>query len=213
MINEILLGTENPSKLTFFQPYFDPSGVRVITPQQAGCTCSCPEDARTPEGNAIQKALAWHKASGMPVFTQDSGLVLLDLPEDHTDQPGTHVRRPQGVSLNDDDMLAYYVALVRRHGGRLRAAWQDAVCLCLDDETCLTLVKPRDMLEADAFLLVDAPIAARHQGWPLDSMSINIRTGRYYLEEEDENQPVETESRAVWRKVIIGWLTEQLQQR
>jgi len=213
MITEILLGTANPSKLTFFQPYFDPAGVKVITPQSIGCTCDCPEDARTPEGNAIQKARAWHEASGLPVFAQDSGLVFLDLPADHPDQPGTHVRRPEGVSLDDEAMLDYYVALVRRHGGKLRAAWQDAVCLCLDDQTYLTLVKPRAMLEDSAFLLVDSPVAARHQGWPLDSMSINIQTGKYYLDEEDETQPVETETRTAWREVIIRWLKEHLSNR
>lgn len=210
MIRKILLGTENPSKLTFFQPYFTPAGVEVITPNQIGCSCACPEDARTPEGNAMQKARAWHKASGMPVFAQDSGLVFLDLPEDHPDQPGTHVRRPRGVTLDDDAMLAYYIELVRRHDGKLRAAWQDAVCLCLDDETCLTLIKPREMLEESAFLLVDSPVAARHKGWPLDSMSINIKTGRYYLDEEDEEQPVETETRSAWREVIISWLCKHL---
>ena len=212
MIHEILLGTENPSKLAFFQPYFDPAGVKVITPRQIGCTCFCPEDARTPEGNAIQKARAWHEASGLPVFAQDSGLVFLDLPPDHPDQPGTYVRRPQGVSLDDEGMIAYYTELVRRHGGRLHAAWQDAVCLCLDDKTYLTLVKPREMLEESSFLMVDSPIAARHKGWPLDSISINMKTGKYYLEEENEEEPIETLSRATWREIVIEWLCSQLRQ-
>jgi len=69
------------------------------------------------------------------------------------------------------------------------------------------------MLEDSAFLLVDSPVAARHQGWPLDSMSINIQTGKYYLDEEDETQPVETETRTAWREVIIRWLKEHLSNR
>ena len=151
---EILIGTANPSKLALYQEHLALPGVILRTPAELGITCDCPEDAHTPEGNAIQKAAAWHRASGLPVFSLDSGLLFLDLPEDHPDQPGTHVRRVNGKTLNDDEMLVHYIALMKKHGGSLRASWQNAACLYFDENHVFTYVKNREMLEGTVIRLV-----------------------------------------------------------
>ena len=36
-----------------------------------------------------------------------------------------------------------------------------------------------------AFYLVDKPHPERHPGWPLDSISIRPRTGRYFVEDRE----------------------------
>ena len=210
---EILIGTANPSKLALFQEHLALSGVILRTPAELGITCHCPEDARTPEGNAIQKAAAWHRASGLPVFSLDSGLLFLDLPEDHPDQPGTHVRRVNGKTLNDDEMLVHYIALMKKHGGSLRASWQNAACLYFDENHVFTYVKNREMLEGSAFLLTDTPVTGRHDGWPLDSLSVNIATGSHYLAEKElAAQEVETPKTGLWRGAITAWVSSVIKQ-
>ena len=81
----LLIGTNNPSKLEIIRSYLVPLGVQVTSPSQLGLADIPAEQARTSVGNAIEKAKAWHKASGLPVITEDSGLVFLDLPQDHPD--------------------------------------------------------------------------------------------------------------------------------
>lgn len=170
-MREILIGTGNPSKLELLCSFFDGTGVVCRSPITMGLKCDCAEKAVSAEGNALEKALAWHQASGMAVFTEDSGLVLLDLPPNHPDQPGVHVRRVHGETLDDTAMLAYYRQLVHRHGGQLRAAWQDAYCLLLDEQHYSTWVESDEDLAASAFLLRDVPNGLTHPGWPLNSLS------------------------------------------
>lgn len=210
MLKKVLLGTENPSKLLELRRFFTLVGVDTCAPRELGISSSCPEDAKTPEGNAIQKALAWQAAAGIPAFGLDSGLLFLDLPPDHPDQPGTHVRRAGGKNMTDAEMLEYYQALAHKHGGQLRAAWQNAVCLAAAPEHYLTHVESRELLEQSAFLLVDKPCASRHDGWPLDSLSVNIATGRYYMDEEPAR--FESERLSHWAKSVVDWLSNVIQE-
>lgn len=58
------------------------------------------------------------------------------------------------------------------------------------------------MLLANAFDMVDAPCAGRVPGWPLNSLSIDPCTGKYWLEmtEEDERRSAEMASTGACRK-------------
>lgn len=125
----LLIGTNNPSKLHVFEDYLAGLDIRCVTPASLGLQSSPAENERSALGNAIEKAKAWHKVSGLPVITEDSGLVFLDLPKDHPDQPGVMVRRASGHTMDDKEMLAWYQAVIHRHGGKLRAAWEDAWCV------------------------------------------------------------------------------------
>lgn len=50
-------------------------------------------------------------------FSCDSGLYFDEL--DEKEQPGLYVRRVGGKELTDDEMIAYYAALARRHGEKI----------------------------------------------------------------------------------------------
>lgn len=196
-MREILIGTSNPSKLKRLTGFFDGTGVVCRSPLELGLACACAENAVSAEGNAVEKALAWHQASGLPVFAEDSGLVLLDLPPDHPDQPGVHVRRIHGQTLNDDAMLAYYQQLVRRHGGQLRAAWQDASCLLEDAAHWDTYVEPH----ASAFVMKPELNGIVHPGWPLDSIS-------YPLVDSSAQETERSAYRASLKQWIARWVAQ-----
>jgi len=178
----ILIGTTNPSKLASMRNKPETASLQCVSPMELQLSLEPAEDARTAEGNALQKAIAWHQASDLPVFTEDSGLVLLDLPPDHPDQPGVAVRRVNGYAMTDDEMLQWYRDLAQRHGGQLRAVWQDAYCLLADETHYATHADSIENLAAFSFILTDHPCDARKPGWPLDSLTTYPGAKRYKAE-------------------------------
>ena len=68
--------------------------------------------------NARQKALAYYRICGQPVFSQDSGLYIEGLPKER--QPGVHVRRVNGVNLTDEQMRKYYKKIAAELGRAVR---------------------------------------------------------------------------------------------
>lgn len=214
-MKKLLIGTNNPSKLKLIASFFEPGQVECVSPAQLGLSVDPPEEARTAEGNAIEKALAFHRASGLPVLTEDSGLVFLDLPRDHADQPGVHVRRPEGHAplTDDEDMLAWYLQIVHRHGRRLRAAWQDAWCLLADDEHYVTHVDDDAVLSRHALLMVDVPGRSRIPGWPLDSMTYDEGSRMYLADMQPEVRrairQADNPALAEDTRQFLAWLKEQ----
>ena len=181
-MTDLLIGTNNPSKLALIKQLLRNTGVRCVSPAELGLSDVEAEHARTAEGNAIEKARAWHALSDLPVLTEDSGLVFLSLPEDHPDQPGVMVRRVLGHTMDDEEMLRWYQAIIRRHGGTLQAAWQDAWCLLKDRNTHETWTDSPEILAHRAITLVDEPCAVRNPGWPLDSLTYYPKLGKYRSE-------------------------------
>lgn len=206
----LLIGTNNPSKLEIIRNYLAPLGVEVTSPSQLGLADIPAEQACTAVGNAIEKAKAWHEASGLPVITEDSGLIFLDLPQDHPDQPGVHVRRAAGHVMTDDEMLEWYREIIHRHGGKLRAAWADAWCLLVSPEQYAVYEDPFEKLEQHARWLIDQPCTTRLPGWPLDSLTYFPKLGKYKAEMTiEEMGKVVTQTD---RQDFIRWLRQSVEQ-
>jgi 8-oxo-dGTP diphosphatase len=136
-----------------------------------------PEDGITPLENARQKAQSYYRAFLRPVFSCDSGLLIQGVPKEKN--PGVHARRPGGRSLSDEEMIAYYAGLVRQYGqnGCLRAWYQNAICLVMDEGTVFEY--DGEDIGTNPFLLTDKPHEKRTPGWPLDSLSRSIPSGKY----------------------------------
>lgn len=179
----IVLGTMNPSKLEEMQSYFAGTEICAVLPKEVTAEKpSIPENAPTVRGNAIMKARAWHRLSGLPAIAEDSGLRFLDLPEDHPDQPGQFVRRLDGRSMTDEEMLSHYISIIHQHGGELRACWVNCWCVLVDE-------KHGEIHENSSvpFLLRETPSPHRHTGWPMDSISWLPEVGKYLVDCTDED--------------------------
>lgn len=209
-MKKLLIGTNNPSKLRSFRNYLADMDVCCYSPAELGLTNIPDEGAKSAADNAVEKAKAWHRLSGLPVVTEDSGLVFLDLPKDHPDQPGVLVRRACGHIMDDDEMLAWYQAIVHRHGGQLRAAWEDAWCLLQDEEHLMLHTATPEVLECFAIQLVDVPCAARLPGWPLDSLTYYPAIGRYKAEMTQAEMQTIHDARGPMaqkhQKALLEWL-------
>lgn len=136
------------------------------------------ENGKTPLENARQKALAYYEAFGIPVFSCDSGLYFEGVPDE--DQPGVHVRTVKGRHLTDEEMLEHYGGLARKYGD-LRARYRNAVCLVTDRDHVYESMD--ESLASKVFLLTSVPHSRiLHEGFPLDSLSVDPETGKYFYD-------------------------------
>ncbi len=180
---KILYGTGNPAKLSSMRSRLEglvrKYSIELISLKDLDTTIpQVPENGSTPLENARQKAVAYYQAFHIPVFSCDSGLYFDNVPD--ADQPGVHVRTVHGQCLTDDEMLAYYSGLARKYGN-LTAHYKNAICFVYDKEQIFEAMEPS--MESERFLIAAEPHSSiRKEGFPLDSLSIHIRTGKYYYD-------------------------------
>lgn len=178
----LLYGTGNPAKLSSMKQKLEQLEIELIGLKdlmaEGIAIPAVPENGNTPLENARQKATAYYKAFQIPVFSCDSGLYFDDVPDEI--QPGVHVRTVNGSCLSDEQMIEYYCGLARQYGN-LTARYKNAICLVMDKNHIYEAMEPS--MESEPFLLTAMPHSAiRKKGFPLDSMSIDIRTNKYYYD-------------------------------
>lgn len=178
---KILYGTGNPAKLSAMQRRLEPLGIKLIGLKDIKASGTeipqVEENGTTPLENARIKALAYYEAFHMPVFSCDSGLYFDNVPEEV--QPGVHVRTIDGKYLTDEEMQAYYAGLAKKYGN-LTARYRNAICFVIDEDTVFEAMEPT--MESEKFILTDTPHPILKKGFPLDSLSIDIKTGKYYYD-------------------------------
>lgn len=199
---KLLYGTGNPAKLSVMRKKLADLGIELIGLQDLDCEIpSVPEDGQTPLENARKKAMAYYQAFQIPVFSCDSGLYFDDVPDEI--QPGVHVRTVDGKYLTDEEMLDYYSGLAKQYDG-LTARYVNAICLVMDKEHIYEAMEPS--MESERFVITEKPHVIRKQGFPLDSLSIDIKSGNYYYdlpESELEQVAVEDGFLEFFRKIGI----------
>ena len=178
---KILYGTTNLGKLQAMKKSVEGIDIELIgLRDMKGELPTVNENGKSPIENAEIKARAYYEAFHMPVFSCDSGLYFDELTEE--EQPGIHVRRVNGKELTDEEMMEYYASLAEKHGGRITGRYRNAVYFILDENHHYSSM---DMsIATEPFFLVTKPHEKRMPGFPLDSLSIDIETGKYYYDLE-----------------------------
>lgn len=213
---KILYGTTNNGKLQAMKNALKEFEIELIgLNDMEGDLPQIEEDGATPLENAELKARAYYKAFGIPVFSCDSGLYFEELSEE--EQPGLHVRRVGGKELTDEEMIEHYATLAGKHGGKITGRYRNAIYFILDENRHYFSM---DMsIATEPFVLVTKPHVKRVKGFPLDSLSVDIATGRYYydLEVKDVSTSVDDGVRAFFTKIFGGrqmgsteYITEQI---
>jgi len=136
------------------------------------------EDGNSPLENAEKKALCYYRAFGMPVFSCDTGLYFVDLPEEL--QPGIHVRSPLGKVLGDEEMTEYYGNLARQYGD-YKAVYRNAICFVYDSEHVYRAMAP-DMESKPFFITALPHPKPAKEGFPIDRISKDLETGKYFYD-------------------------------
>lgn len=202
---KLLYGTGNPAKLSAMKSRLEQLDIELIglndLRAEGKTVPEVVEDGNTPLENARLKAMAYYEAFRIPVFSCDSGLYFDNVPEEI--QPGVHVRNVNGKSLSDDEMIDYYSGLVKRYGN-LAAGYRNAICFVMDENHVYEAMEPS--MESEKFVLTDKPHSTiRKKGFPLDSMSLDIKTNKYYYdlpEDKLEQLAVEDGFLKFFKKVL-----------
>lgn len=179
---KLLYGTGNRAKLSAMRSRLKQLDIELIgldDLRAEGKTIpQVVEDGKSPFENARLKATAYYEAFHIPDFSCDSGLYFDNVPE--AIQPGVHVRNVNGKCLTDDEMIDYYSGLVKIYG-KLVARYRNAICFVQDDTHIYEAMEPS--MESEKFILTDKPHSAiRKKGFPLDSISLDIKTNKYYYD-------------------------------
>ena len=202
---KLLYGTGNPAKLEAMKARLKILGIELIGLRDLKREIpDIMEDGKTPLENARKKALGYYHAYHMPVFSCDSGLYIDELPQNL--QQGVHVRIKNGKRLSDDEMAAYYSGLAKKYGD-LTARYKNAICLIMDLEHVYEAMEKN--MESEPFIITDRPHGRKFKkGFPLDSLSIHMKTGKYYydLEENELNElAVEDGFVEFFRKISMAY--------
>ena len=198
---KILYGTTNKGKLQAMETAVKELDIELIGLNDLESKLPfIIENGKTPLENAEIKARAYYEAFHMPVFSCDSGLYFDELKEE--EQPGIHVRRVGGKELTDDEMIEHYSSLAKQHGGKITGRYRNAIYFILDENHHYSSM---DMsIATEPFILVTEPHEKRVEGFPLDSLSIDIATGKYYydLEVKDVSTSVDDGVRAFFSEIF-----------
>ncbi|MBE5873317.1 MAG: hypothetical protein E7287_02800 [Lachnospiraceae bacterium] len=182
---KLLFGTGNQAKLSVMRSRLETIGIELIglndLKAEGKSIPEVLENGNTPLENAKLKAYAYYEAFHMPVFSCDSGLYFDNVPDEV--QPGVHVRNVKGKHLSDEEMQEYYCGIARQYGN-LVARYHNAICFIMDENHIYEAMDPS--LYSEKFILTDKPHSAiRKKGFPLDSMSIDMKTNKYYYDLEE----------------------------
>ena len=198
---KILYGTTNKAKLDLMRRAVSPLEIDVIGLDDLDVKIpDVPEIGSTPLENAEIKARAYFDAFKTPVFSCDSGLYFDGLDDD--EHPGIYVRRVGGRELNDAEMTEYYAALSLRHGGNIIGRYRNAIYLILDEDRHYSSMDIS--IATEPFILASKPHEKSVQGFPLDRLSKDIKSGEYYYDMDCPTLTTDTEEglRAFFAKAL-----------
>lgn len=176
---KLLYGTTNIAKLDLMQRALLPIGIEVMGLKDLGREIpEVLETGDTPLENAMIKAKAYFDAFKIPVFSCDSGLYFDGIADD--EQPGVYVRRVGDRELDDEEMTAYYASLSRKHGGSLIGRYRNAIYFILSENEHFSTMDIS--IATEPFILSSTPHKRKVEGFPLDRLSKDIKSGEYYYD-------------------------------
>ena len=192
-MKELLFATGNKSKAKRFTKGLLEHDIKVLTLEDVNINIEVEENGTTAIENALIKARAYAKETNLPVFAMDDTLYLENVPEDK--QPGMYVRRVNGKRLTDEEMIEYYSNLAKEYGtnGLITGRWIYGMALISNGhEYTYTWSK-------ENFYITSTPSKIINPGYPLNTISINIKLNKYFTEitEEDKLLIQEDESHVV----------------
>jgi inosine/xanthosine triphosphate pyrophosphatase family protein len=180
---QILLGTMNPAKVGIIQAALASLPIKVLTLSDLNLKIEVKEDGLSTEENAEKKARAYFSASHIPTLAIDGGLHIEKFPAEK--QPETFVRRIYGADRDatDEELLDYYARELDKVGGTSTGIWRGAMALALSNE--------KVFFDTFTFRTI---LASKRKGRvipgaPLNALTIDPTTGKYYSEMAWEEQP------------------------
>jgi inosine/xanthosine triphosphate pyrophosphatase family protein len=192
-----LFATTNKAKIRYYGTKLKELGIEIATLEDLNIECEIDETGKNPIENAIIKASAYHKLTGLPTIALDDGLFLDGVPDNI--QPGTHVRRVNGRKLNDVEMIEYYINLVNKYGnnGILNGYFLKGVAIVSPDGTYTFDYKANRQFTNKHSEVID-------EGYPLASIQIisSLNKFKSELTEEEEKTTIDMEQTKIFEFIL-----------
>ena len=180
-MKQVLFATGNVAKVKRFKDKLLAKGIELLSLKDLNLTLDVLENGTSAIENALIKARACQKMVDMPVMAMDDSLYLEGIPANL--QPGLFVRRVNAKSLTDEEMIGYYSNLVKEYGvdGKLVARYIYGMAIISKKKEATYTWSKND------FLLVATPSEVINPGYPLNSISKNIKLDKYFSEMTKED--------------------------
>lgn len=134
-MKELLVATGNAGKVKELAALLSGSGIRLYSLQDFPDIPPVIEDGATFADNAIKKATAAAKATGLPVIADDSGLIVDAI----GGRPGVHSARYAGEGADDGANNAKLLSELAGIPQKERsAAFRCVIALCMPQGECQT---------------------------------------------------------------------------
>ncbi len=189
-MKKLLFATTNQSKINRFKEGLSKKGIELLSLDDLNLNIEVAENGKNAIENALIKARAYQNLVDIPILAMDDNLFLKNVFENS--QPGTNVRRVDGKSLTDEEMIKHYTNLVKKYGtdGKITARWVYGIAIINKMQEYTYTWSKSD------FYLVSKPTEKRNVGYPLNSISINKKLNKYFTDmtEEDKLNLAEDES-------------------
>ena len=181
-MKQIIFATSNESKAKRFSKGLKELGIEVLSLKDIDIKLDVEEDGNTAIENALIKARECYKKTKKPSMGMDDTLYMEGVPKDL--QPGLFVRRVNGKSLTDEEMIEHYTNLVKEYGkdGRINCKWIYGLAVINEkgEEATYTWSK-------DDFYMVSTKSNKINPGYPLNSISKYKRLDKYFTDVTDED--------------------------
>lgn len=181
-MKQIIFATTNKSKSKRFSKGLKKYGIEVLSLKDINMKLDVEEKGNTAIENALIKARECYRLTKKPCMGMDDTLYMEGVPEDK--QPGLFVRRVNGKTLTDEEMIDYYTSLVKEYGvdGRIDCKWIYGLAVINEkgDEATYTWFK-------DDFYMVDNPSDKINLGYPLNTISKYKKLDKYFTDVTDED--------------------------
>lgn len=165
-MKQIIFATSNESKAKRFSKGLKELGIEVLSLKDIDIKLDVEEDGNTAIENALIKARECYRKTKMPSMGMDDTLYIEGVPKDL--QPGLFVRRVNGKSLTDEEMIEHYTNLVKEYGkdGRINCKWIYGLAVINEkgEETTYSWFK-------DDFYMTSSRSDKINPGYPLNSIS------------------------------------------
>lgn len=180
---EIIFGTTNPAKIAQAKGALAGMDIDIKGLSEFDNLPKIIEDGKTAQENARKKALGFAKAIGKTVFSMDNALYFDGVNAE--EQPGINIRRIKGIEdrPTDKQMIDYYTELAKKYGGEITGHFEFAIAIAkpeaLVEETTIKAPQ-RHFMSKPSPIIID--------GYPMESLQVDAKTGKYVSEMTQEEQ-------------------------
>lgn len=182
-MKKVVFATGNQSKSKRFSEGLLKKDIEVLSLKDLQITLDVEENGENAIENARIKARACYQKTHMPTIGMDDNLYLENVPDDM--QPGMFVRRVNGKTLNDDEMIEHYVGLVKQYGknGILNGKWIYGMVVIDENGNESTYSWSKGN-----FYMTDIVSNKINPGYPLNSISKYKAVDKYFTDELTEEE-------------------------